>query len=424
LKLVSISNEITSDIKNDAIIIIHPLKIENSVIRPMTGVTPNHNNLLSGETTFLMYPHIYQDTSSMQVRPGPANTNLVIPAKDSINTEIMVRRKFSPDDIDSIFRMTDTKQLMMDSIIRNRRTLQKLTLEKSRPDSSELINLPYNIQFSSSELNTPDNFINNLKTSYFHVPDTGKSVFYEQPAFKGPSDKSAITEISGKKTGESSLSSGNKQNPDWILLVFIVLLIVMAWLKLFYNKFFDQTIQSVFNYQLSAKVLRDQNIFSRRVSLILNLNFIFITGMFFFLAFNYFDYHVFTDSGITRYFIMCGIISLLLLARYFIIYITGKVFDRKDLFNEYQHEILLIYKNLGIYLIPLVIGLAYITSYLKIYLIYSGLVLLILAYLWRFFKGFQIIINKDILIFYLILYLCILEILPVLVAYRFVTGLL
>jgi len=230
-------------------------------------------------------------------------------------------------------------------------------------------------------------------------------------------------EISSEKP-DSQLLVRNRPNPDWILLIFIVLLIVIAWLKLFYNKFFDQTLQSVFNRQLSSKVIRDHNIFSRRVALVLNLNFVFTTGMFFFLTSNYFGYNFLIHTGIVRYLFICGIITSLLLARFFITNVTGIVFNRNTLFKEYLHEILLTYKNAGIYLIPLAIGIAYITTEIKIYLIYSGLAVLLIAYVWRFFKGFQIIINKDILIFYLILYLCTLEILPVLIEYRFVTGIL
>jgi hypothetical protein len=55
---------------------------------------------------------------------------------------------------------------------------------------------------------------------------------------------------------------------------------------------------------------------------------------------------------------------------------------------------------------------------LRIYFIYLGMALLIAAYLLRFFRGIKILMNKDVLIFYLILYLCTLEILPLLLGYK------
>jgi len=39
------------------------------------------------------------------------------------------------------------------------------------------------------------------------------------------------------------------------------------------------------------------------------------------------------------------------------------------------------------------------------------------------FRAYQIIIRKDVVLFYLILYLCTLEFLPLLLGYKFVTSL-
>lgn len=381
----------------------------------------DHSSLKKAENYILS--NAFQDTSSVQIQTEMKTGNLLIQTKDSINTSIIVKRKFTAIDIDSIFRIADNKKQLMDSIINNRKSIKSIEIPESRPDSYELARLPYNLKYSLNETHAPVNFFKNLKAYYFQSPDTGKPVYFiEQDAAK-ISDRSTVMEISSEKP-DSQLLVRNRPNPDWILLIFIVLLIVIAWLKLFYNKFFDQTLQSVFNRQLSSKVIRDHNIFSRRVALVLNLNFVFTTGMFFFLTSNYFGYNFLIHTGIVRYLFICGIITSLLLARFFITNVTGIVFNRNTLFKEYLHEILLTYKNAGIYLIPLAIGIAYITTEIKIYLIYSGLAVLLIAYVWRFFKGFQIIINKDILIFYLILYLCTLEILPVLIAYRFVTGIL
>jgi hypothetical protein len=54
----------------------------------------------------------------------------------------------------------------------------------------------------------------------------------------------------------------------------------------------------------------------------------------------------------------------------------------------------------------------------------TGLVLLSMAFIWKAIRGYQIIKRKDIAIFYLILYLCTLEILPLLLGYKFVTSLI
>ena len=53
-----------------------------------------------------------------------------------------------------------------------------------------------------------------------------------------------------------------------------------------------------------------------------------------------------------------------------------------------------------------------------------GVLISAIAFLLKTFRAYQIIIRRDILLFYLILYLCTLEILPLLLGYKFVTSLI
>jgi hypothetical protein len=173
------------------------------------------------------------------------------------------------------------------------------------------------------------------------------------------------------------------------------------------------------NYQLSATLLRDQNIFSRRVAFFLNLNFVIISGAFVFLLLGYLKIRPLPYGDLVSYLVYSGIIMALLLLRYILSNLIGFIFQKQKEFTEYQHQILLIYKNLGIFLIPIVIGIAYIHEGIREYLIYLGGFMLVASLILRLIKGFKILMNRDVLIFYLILYLCILEILPILIFYRF-----
>jgi hypothetical protein len=211
-------------------------------------------------------------------------------------------------------------------------------------------------------------------------------------------------------------------SPDWLMGIIIVSLIVLAWLKLFFHKFINQTVTSLWNFQLSKKELRDQNIFSRRVAFILNLNFIIIGGLFIYLVFSHFRINPFQLNPFPLYLSCTGLLTILLLIRQILIMLTGFVFNQQDNFMEYLHQILLINKNIGIFFIPLVICIAYMQDSIRIYLIITGIALLLFAYLLRFVKGIQIIIKKDVLLFYLILYLCTLEILPVVIYTKFFSS--
>lgn len=341
-------------------------------------------------------------------------------SQDTVKTTIIVRdstprfRKFNEEQVDSIFKMLERREQMLDSIARAEARMRYLqSFKPPEPEGFDTTAVPYYL--TDDSIPFQDHPISHFSTRYFCPRDTSKPVLVDL-ADKPPTEKGTQTELGSPSDLPPARS--HDLRPDWLLGIIIGSLVLLAWLKLFYHKFLNQMMQSVSNYQLSVKLLRDQNIFSKRVAIALNLNFVFIGGAFIYLIFGYFNLQPFQLSDILSYLCYSGSLMLLLSVRYVVLHITGYLFDNHHVFREYLHQIFLIYKNLGIYLIMLVIGLAYIREELRIYFIYLGIILVFSAYLLRFFKGVRILMNKDVLIFYLILYLCTLEILPFLILYR------
>jgi hypothetical protein len=248
-----------------------------------------------------------------------------------------------------------------------------------------------------------------------HTKDPVHEVFIQTSPPPPSAERYSPADIPGDQPGMPTHS----MRPDWLLVLIIFCLVMVAWLKLFYNKFLDQTMRSLLNFQLSAKLLRDQNIFQKRVAFVLNLNFVLSGGLFIYLLFGYLQLKIFAFGDFISYLLYSLILAGLLILRFITLHIVGHVFQKTQEFREYLHEILLIYKNLGVYLIPLVFIISYIQEDYRIYLFCLGGIMLLASLILRLVKGFQILVNKDVLIFYLILYLCTLEILPVLIFYRF-----
>lgn len=351
-----------------------------------------------------------QDTTAR----GPSDT---LPVFSAGTDSAGVIKKFSAEEADELFRAMERRDKRQDSIVRVRAhnaELRSLRQEKEKGFDTSAV--PYNISGNASLIIR--NPLNPLRERYFSAKDTAQPVFIGQ-------------ETTATFTGRAFLdhppikaaSPSENLRPDWLLAVIIGSLVLLAWLKLFYNKFFDQTIQSVGNFQLSTKLLRDQNLFSRRVAFTLNVNFIVVGAAYIYLLFGIFHFRPPAMNGFLSFLVYAGILAGLLILRWMTSRIMGHLFLMQYEFREYQHELLLIYKNLGIYLLAFVIGIAYIREELRIYLVILSAGLLISALLLRIIKSFKIVLNnKDILIFYLILYLCTLEILPILIFYRFFSS--
>jgi hypothetical protein len=327
-----------------------------------------------------------------------------------------------PSKPDTFTIQADTSQIQSPTVISGNDSLfLQLSISSDENYSSSLTeteiafdNIPYYI---SDTFNLYQNIqsLRSFDNHYFAIKETSDLIFKEEVKSSG-----SLIPADFKQNQDKTLNQD--LHPDWLIGIIIGSLIILAWLKLFYHKFFDQVIVSMWNFQLGSKFLRDQGIFARRVGLVLNLNFLLIGGLFIYLVLTHFNFNPLSLKPIFAYFLYTAVLTILLLIRYIITITTGYIFNKQDYFREYLYHILVIYKNLGVFLIPIIFCISYIQENLRIYFIFFALALVAMAYLFRFIKGFQLLIKKDVLIFYLILYLCTLEFLPVLFYYKFFSG--
>jgi hypothetical protein len=127
--------------------------------------------------------------------------------------------------------------------------------------------------------------------------------------------------------------------------------------------------------------------------------------------------------GFVVWLIISGVIIISLTLRHIVCVGTGTLSGQNEVFLDYLQTVYQFYRFGAVFLFFLVIMMAY-TSLLpdKSYFIIGAIVLAVMYFL-RIFRLFIIFINRNISIFYLILYLCALEILPVLISIKYFSGL-
>ena len=211
---------------------------------------------------------------------------------------------------------------------------------------------------------------------------------------------------------------------DWFLGIFLLLTLLFIWIRVFYSKFFATLGNALISFQISAKLFRERNVLTRRFSIILDFIYILVISIFI----NELTVHFgLTGQGMSRFnlfLLFLNIIIFYTLLRIFILRLTGYLFMAQSLFSEYIHNTFVINKGMGIALFPVVIMAHYFPKQLIPLVLTLGIIICILAFIFKSIRAYQIIIRKDVLIFYLILYLCTLEILPLLLGYKVVTSLI
>jgi len=209
---------------------------------------------------------------------------------------------------------------------------------------------------------------------------------------------------------------------SWALIIGFFSIFLLLLLKTYYQKSMTQVMSTLVNFQLSEKILREKNIIVRRAFFIMNLNYILVFSLFVLLILNLFDFH-FNDDYFISYTIITGGVILVLLVRLILLFLTGIVFNSVSVISEYVHNIYLINKNLGIILLPLIFAALYTSANISKIIVFTGLVIVCIATLFKYIRGLQIIIKNDILKFYSFLYLCTLELLPLVVSCKIIITL-
>ena len=187
---------------------------------------------------------------------------------------------------------------------------------------------------------------------------------------------------------------------------------------MFYNKVLKLTLRSSFNGLISNRLFREKNTLTIWGGLVLNTFFFLTGGFFLYLIFTYFGYKIDNFTGLSTF----GILTLLLISLYLIkaivLWIIGFIFNEYQGVLEYLHNVFIFNKTLGVFILPAILTIPFIPEPGKEILIKTGAALFILFYFLRIFRGLKIGFKINVSIFYLILYLCTLEIFPLLILYK------
>ncbi len=230
-----------------------------------------------------------------------------------------------------------------------------------------------------------------------------------------------VKEVPTETTEIEILFNPNKKEVDvypWQTILLMLGVFVVGFAKAFSNNRFKQSMKSLFNYSVAQEITREEKVFFHRANLLLTLNHIISVSLFIFYL-NDLIHFSNNKSPIAAFML----IPLFIIAIYTLKYIFSKVlffiFNDPSLSNEYIFNISLYNHLLGVFLIP-ILGLCYFSELsTSIILTYFALPAISISLIMRLFRLVVIGKSKGVSYFYIFLYICTLEILPLVVLYRF-----
>jgi hypothetical protein len=209
---------------------------------------------------------------------------------------------------------------------------------------------------------------------------------------------------------------------DWIIGIIILSVILFTVAQVSAKTFYA----AVVRFFLFNELMDDENKTTKLFrwnAVLLNISSLFIISVFAYFAVSYTN-AIPNSSGFAIWLFSLVVITIALALRHFVCATTGSVSDTAKIFNDYIITVYQAYRFAGFFLF-FVMVLFFYTPLINAKICFiTGFITIAITYLIRALRLFLLFMTNKISIFYLILYLCALEILPVLISIKFFSGLM
>ena len=209
---------------------------------------------------------------------------------------------------------------------------------------------------------------------------------------------------------------------DWIMILVITPIFLYAVLTSLEHAPAYGLARIFFRYSNSNSAFRNRLGKSLFSSSLLSIISIISISTFLYFTELHFNLLVPGIKGWQMWLINLGFLFCAILFRYVVLFITGYLTGTKELFDEYFFNISSFYKFLALPVLFINFLIPYMVLVPDIYLIILIISLMAIMLIMRLIRLFLLFIRRSFSLFYLILYLCALEITPALILYKYLAG--
>jgi Domain of unknown function (DUF4271) len=214
------------------------------------------------------------------------------------------------------------------------------------------------------------------------------------------------------------------QQPTWYFIYFFLLIGSLAWVRINYGNILIQSFQASTNFQVAIRMFKDNSLLQKQLDYFLYIYYFLTMSFLLYYIELRIDMQPYELQGALLYFFNFAILAGIFLSRIFLINIAGFLFNREMILREYLYNIFIFNKLTGLVVLPLVFLLVYTKGTLQEAFFWITLFVLSCVIVMRLIRGFVFSYRKEVLIFYMFLYLCALELSPLVLLYRWLQGIL
>jgi hypothetical protein len=224
------------------------------------------------------------------------------------------------------------------------------------------------------------------------------------------------------KVGESEkgfLQSGQKDILTGLLLISVA---IVGVIRMTNYKYVREVFYALMFVQAARKMQKTINLRHQKTAFTLNFLFLFNASIFIYQFIAFYDINTIVGQSLLLIPLIIGILMCYALIKRLLYRFVGFVFDCQEDTGAYLFHGLISNKVFGLLIAPIIVVIPYIEAQVLPILFNIGIIGFIILYILQIFRGIGIILKNPASLFYLFLYLCALEILPLIIIYHILVN--
>lgn len=283
--------------------------------------------------------------------------------------------------------------------------------------------MPTQLPYPSDSLSNKLNVSNQTNDSVINqVPDTTiQDTFYGiKNEGELPFRKEITTKLQPKST-EQILFNPIKNKviiEGWQTILLLITFFLLGLTKAFANNRFKQSIRALINYGVAQEINREEKVFFHRGNILTTIIYLITSSLFIYHLKQVINTNVLDEDNLFFFTLIFSTIIFTYSVKFLFSKVLFFVFNQTSLSSEYIFNVSLYNNLLGILLIPILSIIYFTTIHFNIAVLYLFIPTSAIVFLMRLLRLIVIGNSKGISFLYIFLYICTLEILPLVVMYR------
>ncbi|MEN8201761.1 MAG: DUF4271 domain-containing protein [Bacteroidota bacterium] len=226
------------------------------------------------------------------------------------------------------------------------------------------------------------------------------------------------------ENGMVLLQRSEIHHPTWFFIYLFALLGYYAWIRVYYGDIFTQTVRATSNFQVASRMYLDSSTLKNQLDRVLYVQYFLAIAFLLYFVELRMELMPYELNGILLYFFNLALLGGIFLGRIVLLNLVGFLFNQEKVFREYLYNTFIFNKLMGLVVLSLLLFTVYTKGVVQDVFFWLTLSIVGLIFLMRLGRGIIFSFRKDVLIFYMFLYLCALEIAPLVLLYRWLVGVL